>query len=109
MRKLDGGAFAIHSLELLLQAEGLYPGTTSITGTLAGGGAANLNVTVGTGDWLNLQLVTFAAEGDNSGFAYLTAVQIDNINVSEVPIPAAVWLFGSALAGLGWLSRKRTA
>ncbi len=24
-----------------------------------------------------------------------------------VPIPAAVWLFGSALAGLGWFRRKR--
>ena len=27
--------------------------------------------------------------------------------VSSVPIPAAVWLFGSALAGLGWLRRKQ--
>jgi hypothetical protein len=27
--------------------------------------------------------------------------------VSAVPIPAAVWLFGSALAGLGWLRRDR--
>ncbi|MGI9317873.1 MAG: VPLPA-CTERM sorting domain-containing protein [bacterium] len=26
---------------------------------------------------------------------------------SAVPIPAAVWLFGSALVGLGWLRRKR--
>jgi hypothetical protein len=25
-----------------------------------------------------------------------------------VPIPAAVWLFGSALAGLGWMKRKQT-
>jgi hypothetical protein len=28
-------------------------------------------------------------------------------SVSAVPIPAAVWLFGSALAGLGWMRRKR--
>ena len=28
---------------------------------------------------------------------------------SVVPIPAAVWLFGSALAGLGWMRRKQTA
>ena len=28
---------------------------------------------------------------------------------SVVPLPAAVWLFGSALAGLGWLRRRRTA
>jgi hypothetical protein len=26
-----------------------------------------------------------------------------------IPIPAAVWLFGSALAGLGWMRRKQTA
>jgi hypothetical protein len=28
---------------------------------------------------------------------------------SMVPVPAAVWLFGSALAGLGWIRRKQTA
>jgi hypothetical protein len=30
-------------------------------------------------------------------------------SVSAVPIPAAAWLFGSALAGLGWLRRKQSA
>lgn len=30
-----------------------------------------------------------------------------NVQVSEVPVPAAVWLFGSALAGLGGIARKR--
>jgi hypothetical protein len=29
-------------------------------------------------------------------------------SISAVPVPAAVWLFGSALAGLGWLRRKQT-
>jgi len=28
--------------------------------------------------------------------------------ITAVPIPAAVWLFGSALAGMGWI-RRRTA
>jgi len=32
---------------------------------------------------------------------------LDNIVVSVVPVPAAVWLFGSALAGLGWMGRKQ--
>ncbi len=27
-------------------------------------------------------------------------------NLTVVPVPAAVWLFGSALAGLGWFRRK---
>ena len=31
------------------------------------------------------------------------------VRSSVVPVPAAVWLFGSALAGLGWMRRARTA
>jgi hypothetical protein len=38
-----------------------------------------------------------------------TLLSLDNITVSTVPIPAAVWLFGSALAGLGWMRRRKTA
>jgi hypothetical protein len=34
--------------------------------------------------------------------------QIVSGTVSAVPIPAAVWLFGSALAGLGWLRLKQS-
>lgn len=29
-------------------------------------------------------------------------------NLTFVPVPAAVWLFGSALAGLGWMRRRRS-
>jgi len=28
------------------------------------------------------------------------------VAVSVVPVPAAVWLFGSALAAFGWLRKK---
>ena len=31
-----------------------------------------------------------------------------NFQITLVPVPAAVWLFGSALAGLGWMRRKQT-
>jgi hypothetical protein len=34
---------------------------------------------------------------------------LDNVVASIVPIPAAGWLFGSALAGLGWIRRKQAA
>ncbi|NND53341.1 MAG: VPLPA-CTERM sorting domain-containing protein [Gammaproteobacteria bacterium] len=34
---------------------------------------------------------------------------VASANLSVVPIPAAVWLFGSALAGLGWLRRKQAS
>jgi len=36
-------------------------------------------------------------------------VMFDNIVANVVPIPAAVWLFGSALLGLGWIRRKGMA
>ena len=106
MKKIDGGAFAISSLDLLL-----YGGvSTAISGTLAGGGIADLSVAVGTGDWLNLELVTFSASGGGFGFFEEAGaqIQLDNVSVSAVPVPAAVWLFGSALAGLGWMRRKQT-
>jgi len=32
---------------------------------------------------------------------------VDNFTATVVPLPAAVWLFGSALAGLGWMRRKQ--
>lgn len=34
--------------------------------------------------------------------------QTITFEVTAVPVPAAVWLFGSALAGLGWIRRKQT-
>jgi hypothetical protein len=43
----------------------------------------------------------FQPDGLNSGY-------VTGVTASQVPIPAAVWLFGSALAGLGWLRRKQT-
>ena len=62
---------------------------------------------VGTGDWLNLQEVRFyvASYGVVGSFDTLS-ITVDNINAKVVPIPAAAWLFGSALAGLCWLRRK---
>jgi hypothetical protein len=48
---------------------------------------------------------TSSCEGD---FIEYKARRISGGRVSAVPIPAAVWLFGSALAGLGWMRRKQT-
>ncbi|MDG1462772.1 MAG: VPLPA-CTERM sorting domain-containing protein [Gammaproteobacteria bacterium] len=105
IERTDGGSFAIFSYELLLNTDN--DGFTTITGELAGGGAANLGVPVGTGDWLNLESVRFRAEGNQFGPGFASAA-IDNIVINAVPVPAAFWLFGSALAGLGWMRRKQT-
>jgi len=49
-----------------------------------------------------------------TGPGTITSLDVINPNeirffVTTVPIPAAVWLFGSALAGLGWMRKKQTA
>jgi hypothetical protein len=46
------------------------------------------------GPWIEIDSAT-----DAHMYAVFTPSQV-------VPIPAAVWLFGSALAGLGWMRRK---
>ena len=51
------------------------------------------------GPWYNLGGVAYGSEFDPIATAWSVAV----------PIPAAVWLFGSALAGLGWFRRRTTA
>jgi hypothetical protein len=99
----DGGAFAFYSADLTRDGSGL-----AYRGILEGGGFAS--DPTGTGDWLNVIAVEFRASGDfctSFCFPSSATVLVDDIVVgAAVPIPAAVWLFGSALAGLGWLRRR---
>jgi hypothetical protein len=58
------------------------------------------------GAWLNLTYVEIYNPGSAPG---TEVVGVDNVAAgAAVPIPAAVWLVGSALAGLGWIRRKQT-
>ena len=52
-----------------------------------------------------------AGSGDFYGFdfALLSDRVGDNTNVGEVPLPAAVWLFGSGVMGLLGLRRRKSA
>lgn len=103
MERSDGGAFAVYALDSASYALGYG----AFFGTLAGGGTVELAFAdIGTGNWLNLTRLSYL---DDFAYSYDKYVHMDNIVVSAVPIPAAVWLFGSALAGLGWLRRKQTA
>jgi hypothetical protein len=88
-------------------------GDLLLTGMLSSGGTISTTLSLtqnvwstfvlGAG-WVNLDSVAISAI--NGPLDWDPA--IDNIVVNAVPIPAAVWLFGSALAGLGWLRRKQT-
>ena len=44
--------------------------------------------------------------GDEFGLSFDHDLQNGAINVGEVPLPAAAWLFGSAISLLGWIRRK---
>jgi hypothetical protein len=102
IEQAGGGFFALHSVDAIFN----NPTGASVSGRTSGG--TNFSVTdlgsIGTGFWLSLEYVSF-----NAGAAELSTVFIDDVVVgSAVPVPAAVWLFGSALAGLGWMRRKQT-
>ena len=53
------------------------------------------------GDILQFGFQNTATGFEDSGVFY------DNINVAAVPVPAAVWLFGSGLGLLGWFRRRQ--
>jgi len=104
---VSGDAFSLLSVDLLSIWPGSGPDVITITGFLAGGGQVSTQVNL-TGDysnfspgWTGLQSVEFGVS------AIGNAITMDNLIVQAVPLPAAVWLFGPALAGLGFLRRRR--
>jgi hypothetical protein len=103
----DGNEFELDSFDFAFWTQA-FPGT--VTGHLSGGGTVSrvLNtpgINIFDQSWVGLSSVdiTFTAPGSD-GFE--TAF-IDDITLQAVPVPAAVWLFGSGLSVLGWLRRRR--
>ncbi|MCP3908411.1 MAG: VPLPA-CTERM sorting domain-containing protein [Oceanicoccus sp.] len=104
--RTDNSAFALLDLDIL-QCQG----ACTIWGGINGGSSiSTTNVNdLGTGDWLNLSSAEVYG-GTQISPPITYALDVDNIVVaSAVPVPAAVWLFGSALAGLGRMRRKQVA
>jgi len=102
----NGAAFAVHGFDLESSTD--PDGFVTIRGYLAAGGIADLSDPVGTGDWLLLDRIEFETEGNQWGPGF-ASLELDNFTATVVPVPAAVWLFGSALVGLGWVRRRKTA
>jgi len=67
----------------------------------------SMDFTILDGAALTGQLLQFGFETTGGNYAD-SGIYYDNINfTSEVPVPAAAWLFGSAILGLAGIGRKR--
>jgi hypothetical protein len=107
-------AFDLISLELARYTSADIAINFHLTGHFVGGGTITTSILVnsttlnnfvlGSG-WTNLQGLTIYAPNTTT-LDLSAAVAVDNILVSTVPIPAAVWLFASGLGLLGWMRRK---
>jgi len=84
-------------------------GELTLTGTYSGGSQVSQLLT------LNSSLTTYNISGFTNivgldisfdGSTYGSPYDVDNIKVNIVPVPAAVWLFVSALGALGWRTRS---
>jgi len=70
----------------------------------------SLPATLGLNDFeYKIFSVTLGTDTEQFGDTMRWTGSVDSVAITAVPIPAAVWLFGSALAGLGWLRRKQHA
>jgi hypothetical protein len=135
----DGGSLTVQFTDNFLDGDGTTAFDLYIwevgeaegsTVDVSADGLAWTNVgTILSDDTLGLGIFTYGFDIDAAGFGIgdvLTYVRLTDLNLMEtssprgsdfdaigaiptVPIPAAVWLFGSALAGLGWLRRRQTA
>jgi hypothetical protein len=95
---------AVDAINALFIANSVYDVSNDGMDDCLGHGCYTVNFSPGSsvlgyefGDWLNACCVG-GSEFDPIRTAWSVAV----------PIPAAVWLFGSALAGLGWMHRRKT-
>jgi hypothetical protein len=96
MSRVDGESFSLLYAEISGNNSSARIGNFSITNYR---GRQYLDL-AGYSDLTDVTSITFSPTAN-----YLTLYEFE---ATTVPIPAAVWLFGSALAGLGWLRRKQT-
>lgn len=128
LARVGGGLFDLISLEAInvlgsdalpggsgfaVQIDGLVSGVVQTSMQISSGTIAVLDF-VSAGGWTGLDEVQFwyKSQGAFGNFSSFTGddFKFDNIvveaSVSQVPVPAAVWLFVSALTGLSVMRRK---
>lgn len=66
----------------------------------AGGSGVLTGITVNAGDELKLSLATVSPAGEFTGINF-------GVELTAVPVPASIWLFGSGLLGLVGIARRK--
>ena len=100
----DGGTFDLSSVQVLQN------GNSGLDFS-ADGGAFLKFTGVGTASFgpefqgITLLRIDIPCVGQ---YAYCYGT-IDNVNINAVPVPAALWLFGSGLLGLVGIARRKNA
>jgi len=98
---------------LALDASSVTNATGQITvlGTKFGGGTVSQTVVLTSGlTTYNFSTMTALSSVSISfdGTSYYAPFDMDNIQLSVIPLPAAVWMFASAIGVLGWRTRRHT-
>lgn len=114
LTKVGGGLFDFNSIDLADVYN--YGNGGDVQFNFLFGNSSSSQTTVTLDNLVGLQTFTFNLLGlSQVSWTPLTTqgpwLQLDNIvvdaSVSQVPVPAAVWLFGSGLVGLMGFKRKR--
>ncbi len=79
----------------------------SFTNLITGDILSDTQTVILSADVKNQEFTQIYVRSSNNGDRYVDNVEVRGYSPSPVPIPAAVWLFGSAMAGLGFITRKR--
>jgi len=107
LSQVGGGAFDLISIELA-KIDGMSFDDVTFTRdgghsqTFSSDGISVTEIFLFDSGFRGSSFVTWTQAAANTGF-----VQFDIINVSAVPVPAALWLFGSGLGLLGWVRRRK--
>ena len=110
----EGGYFSMETVELAefsLSYEGVMQ-TITFTGTRSDSTTVTQDFTIdgiidGRGNLADYELFEFSADFSNLMYVDVdsTIASIDNITLSPVPVPAALWLFISGVISLAGLAR----